>query len=246
MSESAEPILLRARTSDAVADHILQLLLSGSLKTGDRIDLDALATSLGVSRAPIREALTQLEHDGIVWIPHHRGAFVAAFDASTIHEAFELYALLSGLTSGRVARRRDPVIAGQLSQIHDAIRATDDIDTFERHAQQFRRVINVAAGGPHLRALIRTFRGLVPAAARLGMNEAIAGERGYIADELAAIRRGSSPQASRIAIEHIRFSGRWAIQALIERGVLSGDVPAPSRGSDSDLIRVVRLIESTR
>jgi DNA-binding GntR family transcriptional regulator len=167
------PQLVRGRTSDAVVDHILGLLATGALRTGDRIDLDALAETLGVSRVPIREALAQLERDGLVHMPHHRGAFIAAFDAATLREAFELYALLSGLTSSRVAAARDRAVIDQLAELHAAIARTRDVERFEELAGDFRRVINVAAGGPHLRALLRSFRGLVPAVSRLGMKEAM-------------------------------------------------------------------------
>ena len=49
--------LIRTKTSEAVADHILGLLFDGTLRTGDRIDIDGIAASLGVSRVPVREGL---------------------------------------------------------------------------------------------------------------------------------------------------------------------------------------------
>ena len=59
-------MLERANTSQAVADVVIQRIVSGELASGDRVDLESLGKSLGVSRSPIREALIQLERDGLV------------------------------------------------------------------------------------------------------------------------------------------------------------------------------------
>jgi DNA-binding GntR family transcriptional regulator len=234
--------LVRVRTSDQVVDHILGLLFAGRLRAGDRIDLDALAADLGVSRVPIREALAQLERDGIASIPHHRGAFVSAFHAATVREAFELYALLSGLSAARVARRRDQDVVGALTRLQAEIALAHDLDQFEELARDFRRVINLAAGGPHLRALLRTFRGLVPAAARFGMPEAMPGEKEYISAELDAIRRGSAAAAARMAIEHVRYSRQCAINGLVKAGIFApGDLAAGPQPT-AELLQLIKSL----
>jgi DNA-binding GntR family transcriptional regulator len=233
--------LVRVPVSDQVAGHILGLLFAGELRAGDRIDLDGLAASLGVSRIPVREALAQLERDGIARTEHHRGAFVADFDAGTVREAFELYALLSGLTSFRVARRRDPGVVAALTALREEIMAVTDLDRFESLAREFRRVINLAAGGPHLRALMRSFRGLVPAAARFGMAEAMPGEREYITAELDAIVGGDCAAAARMAIEHIRHSGQCAISGLMAAGIFT-EGPAGSESPPDELLALIQSL----
>ena len=96
----------RARTSDGVTAHLIDALFTGALRVGVRLDLDELATRLGVSRASVRAGLTPLERDGLVRVTHHRGVFVAPFDAGTVREAFDLYGLLSALAFRRAATRR--------------------------------------------------------------------------------------------------------------------------------------------
>ena len=244
MTAPAPAGLVRVRTSDQVADHILGLLFAGRLRAGDRVDIDGLAAELGVSRVPIREALAQLERDGIVSTPHHRGAFVSAFDARTVREAFDLYALLSGLTTFRVTRHRDKAVTEALAKLNAAIAATRDLDRFEELARDFRRVINLAAGGPHLRALMRTFRGLVPAAARFGMPEAMPREREYIAAELNAIRRGAATAAATAAIEHIHYSGQCAIDALVRAGIFASGDPDRRPQPAGELLGLIKSLES--
>src|SRR3989304_6611874 len=67
--------LIRKTLSQAVADAIREQILSGQVRMGTRLSQDALPSSLGVSRIPLREALRQLEADGFVLSYPHRRAF---------------------------------------------------------------------------------------------------------------------------------------------------------------------------
>jgi len=212
--------LVRVKTSDIVAERLIEMLFAGELRAGDRIDLDAIATRFGVSRAPVREALLALERDGIVEVPYHRGAFVSRFDGSTVREAFELYALLSALTTGRVALSHDDELLTRLTAAGQEVEAASRIETFERAAREFRRIVNTATAGPHLRALLRTFSGLVPVASRLSMDRSLDAERRLIAQELAAIQAGDVQGARGAAIEHVRMLCDTALSTLREHGVI--------------------------
>jgi DNA-binding GntR family transcriptional regulator len=212
--------LLREKTSQAVADHILGLLFDGRLRGGDRIDLDEIASSLGVSRVPVREGLMHLERDGLVRLPHYRGAFVAPFDAGTIREAFDLYGLLSALTSRRAAVRNDPEMVESLTKLDDRLAACNDVDEFEQVAREFRRVVNLTTAGPHLRALLRSFGGLVPAAARFSIEDALPAERSALRAEFDALRAGDPEAAAARTLAHVQLSADNAIAALRRRGVL--------------------------
>ncbi|MER7277104.1 GntR family transcriptional regulator [Dactylosporangium sp. NPDC000244] len=211
--------LERANTSEAVAAYVLGRLFAGELTSGQRLDLDAIAEELGVSRVPVREGLIQLERDGLVERAHYKRAFVAEFDDSTVREAFELYGMLSALTNRRVARRGDPGVLEELAKLDEALAGCDDPDTFEALAREFRRVVNVAGAGNHLRALLRSFSGLVPVAARFAIDDALADERAALHAEFVALRSGRPAAAGEAALAHIRLTAANAIAALRRRGV---------------------------
>jgi DNA-binding GntR family transcriptional regulator len=213
--------LVRANTSEAVADHILRLLFDGKLRGGDRIDLDEVAETLGVSRVPVREGLLQLERDGLVDRAHYRRAHVAAFDAGTIREAFELYGMLSALTNRRVASKGDLGVLDALGKLDDSLAGCSDVDEYERIAREFRREVNLAASGNHLRALLRTFSGLVPAAARFSIEDALPDERAALHREYEAIRAGDPEAAASAAVDHLELTAENAVRALRRRGVFS-------------------------
>lgn len=77
-------------TLDAIRDGILH----GHYTEGEPLRQDALADELGVSRIPIREALRQLETEGLVTFNPHRGAIVSSLSLAEIDEVFELRATI--------------------------------------------------------------------------------------------------------------------------------------------------------
>lgn len=234
--------LVRVKTSDAVAEHIIDLLFAGELRAGDRIDIDGLTRSLDISRAPVREALVSLERDGLVEILYHRGAFVADFDADAITESFELYAMLSALTSRRVAETADEQVLTALADAFAVVQKAEAYDDFEVSARNYRRIVNVSVSGSRMRALLRSFGGLVPVASRLSMDHSIDAERRLLAAEHAAILAGDGPAAAAAAVDHISLLGRQAVRTLQERGVIGE--PSAARRPDELLDTIVTLSRS--
>ena len=84
----------RQSLTSAVSNVLREKILRGELKAGDQLVQHAIATELGLSRIPVREALRQLEAEGLVKIVDHRGAVVSALSADEILEMFEVRMLL--------------------------------------------------------------------------------------------------------------------------------------------------------
>jgi DNA-binding GntR family transcriptional regulator len=80
--------------SSAVADNLRQRILGGELESGFQLRQDYLAAEFGVSRIPVREALMQLEAEGLVKLSPHRGATVSSPTIEEIQEVFELRGML--------------------------------------------------------------------------------------------------------------------------------------------------------
>jgi DNA-binding GntR family transcriptional regulator len=73
---------------DSVVNGIRQMILNGHLKPGDRLRQDELANAFGVSTMPIREALRQLQAEGLVVFRPRRGATVVRFTVSDYEEIY--------------------------------------------------------------------------------------------------------------------------------------------------------------
>jgi GntR family transcriptional regulator of vanillate catabolism len=80
-------------------------ILSGDLRPGARLREPDLAASFGVSRFPVREALTALARDGLAEHEANRGFAVRAFGPEEVAEAYEMRALLEG-QAARIAAER--------------------------------------------------------------------------------------------------------------------------------------------
>lgn len=92
--QPARKSLSHRTISAAVAEAVRRRILDGDFAAGAQLRQDALAEEFGVSRIPVREALMQLEAEGLVKIHPHRGAIVPALSLSEINELFELRTLL--------------------------------------------------------------------------------------------------------------------------------------------------------
>jgi DNA-binding GntR family transcriptional regulator len=88
-------IVHKTRTQ-LVAERIREKILCGDIKAGEPLRQASLAKELNVSRIPVREALLQLEAEGLVDFEAHKGATVSEISANKAIEAFELRALLEG------------------------------------------------------------------------------------------------------------------------------------------------------
>lgn len=90
---------LPRRTADEVRRHVHGQILSGELVAGQRVDLDQIAEELDVSRTPVREALLQLEAEGLIERVPYRGAVVSAVDLRVVEEVLALRLNLESLAA---------------------------------------------------------------------------------------------------------------------------------------------------
>lgn len=97
-------------------------ILRGDYPDGEPLRQDALAEELGVSRIPVREALRQLEAEGLVTFSPHRGAVVSSLSLAEIDELFDLRAQIES----DLLRHAIPAISAEQLE-----RAVDVLDEFE-------------------------------------------------------------------------------------------------------------------
>ena len=86
-------IVYKTRTQ-LVVETLREKILSGEIKAGQPLRQAALAEDLNVSRIPVREALLQLEAEGLVSFEPHKGATATELSASQVDELFELRSML--------------------------------------------------------------------------------------------------------------------------------------------------------
>jgi DNA-binding GntR family transcriptional regulator len=221
------------KEKDLVVSHVVNLVLTGKLRSGDRVDRNEIANDLGLSRVPIQEAVVQLEHDGILSTQYHRGAYVERFDESVVREHHELYGLLNGIASARAAVDGLPRILDQLGVLVDAMRSSRESRAFQETAWKFRNVINDEYAGPRLQAAIRASQTFIPRAFWMSyLNNHKEMLPSYEAETAAIHRR--DPDGTRAACaERSAVMARIMLGELVRRGVFRPPGAARSATSGS-------------
>ena len=208
------------KEKDLVVSHVVNMVLTGKLRSGDRLDRNEIAHELGLSRVPVQEAVVQLEHDGILSTRYHRGAYVERFDEATVREHHELYGLLSGTASGRAAAAADPLIIAELDTLLTLMRSGKDSRQFDENARRFRSVVNAEYAGPRLQAAIDSSQTLIPPAFWAGYLEHHDALLPSYEAELAAIRNREPGAARAACMQRSGQMARILLSELGRRGVL--------------------------
>ncbi len=206
----------RGGLADEVATYLRDLILTGVLKPGLKIDQDAVGAALDVSRSPIREALVVLGKEGLLNLTSRRGASVALLTPEDIVDHYELFGVVSGRAAAMAADSLKDAEVADLEAIHDRFVIGTDEDLAQLN-DEFHRIINSAAPS-RTRWLLRHLAQSVPSnyyefadgwdASAVGHHQAILG---------AIVDRDAD--AARTTMEHhLHESGVAAARALEAMG----------------------------
>ncbi|MCG7535828.1 GntR family transcriptional regulator [Pseudoalteromonas sp. OOF1S-7] len=153
-------IVHKTRTQ-LVAEAIREKILSGEIKAGEPLRQAALADELNVSRIPVREALLQLEAEGLVNFEAHKGATVTRLSAEQIDEIFDLRAILEAeLLSHSIESltKRDLLEAEAiLSDLEEATEAGDAQLATGKLNAEFHNKLYSRAERPQTRELVEVY-----------------------------------------------------------------------------------------
>jgi DNA-binding GntR family transcriptional regulator len=202
MMEKTIPTIQRV-----VVDSLRQSILDGSMKPGERLVQDDIATQFGVSRIPIREAFRTLAAEGLVTFEQRRGIIVTELSRDDIEEILSVRAVLEGMACRAAA---ECATSEQLEVIHQEL---DDLNNARNEPEQyyqfnyaFHEAILSASNRPHTAALVKKFRNMIETVARLYLDPAGRVEIVHTDHQALyeAIANHDADEAERLAIEHTR------------------------------------------
>jgi len=123
----------RLKLSDFARDAIRDRIISGFFRMGRRLPESELAELLGMSKSPVREALLQLESEGLVEMPPDRTAHVFSMTPASIAELGELRQILEREATQLAMARNCEALAQSLADIIDDMRAALDSEDAARY-----------------------------------------------------------------------------------------------------------------
>lgn len=145
--------LTRSVLREQVKELIIQRILDGTYQPGQRVVELALAQELGVSQAPVREALRDLEGMRFIETEPYRGARVRQVSREQLAEMYPVRAALEELAGQMAAPRIDDAVLRQLEaelqRMLDAARGSDQHDLLV-HDARFHEIVVEAAGNSAL------------------------------------------------------------------------------------------------
>lgn len=113
---------MKSVNSDLAYDFIRERILSGEYAPGAPLMTEQLAEVIGVSRTPIRDALRQLESDGLVEIQPRLGASVTKMDLQEFLELCDMRLALEGHAAGLAATHRSKMELNEIKHALEAMR----------------------------------------------------------------------------------------------------------------------------
>ncbi|WP_176245134.1 GntR family transcriptional regulator [Oceanibacterium hippocampi] len=134
-------------------------IMSGSIQGGAKLNPVSIADQLGISRMPVREALLQLDAEGLVTNRPNRGAIVTSLTADDVEELFEIRAALEGVAARHAATRFTPSDMEELQALSMRMnRPMADVRAWLKIHDQFHDVLCSIGARPRLLNDIRKTR----------------------------------------------------------------------------------------
>jgi DNA-binding GntR family transcriptional regulator len=149
----------RQSLTSAVADRLRDQIIRGEIPEGAQLRQDAIATQYQVSRIPVREALRQLDAEGLIAIVPNRGAVVPALSPDDIAELFSIRALLEPevlkLSVPRLMEEDFLEAEAVLLKYVSELEREDHLSAWGRLNWQFHSILYSRANQPRTMAIIR-------------------------------------------------------------------------------------------
>ncbi|GAX90114.1 GntR family transcriptional regulator [Effusibacillus lacus] len=139
----------RSTLHERVVSRLREAILKGEFEPGERLVQEELAEAMGVSRMPIREALRQLEKEGLVTLEPHKGAIVTPVTSNDIEEIYYLRAVLEAIAVERSLpnlTQEDKRTLRQLADDMEQAALSEDVEQFVLKNAEFHRIMRKGCG----------------------------------------------------------------------------------------------------
>lgn len=198
---------------------LLQDIRTGALLPGARLRETELADRFGISRTPVREAIRQLEADGLVAHIPRQGATIRVLDYPEVMELYEMRTVLEGTAARLAARAASEMELDELVALNTELAAATNTATAYELNRQFHMTLLDAAKN---RYLVKSVNALQKTLLILGPTTLIEPLRAADAVTeheavLLALRDRDGPRAEAAMRQHIEAAHRVRLRALRNR-----------------------------
>lgn len=239
MSQASLPRIEKTAASlrQQVIERLREAVISGHLSPGQRLTERELTESLGVSRTVVREALRQLEAEGLIEVIPNKGPVVRTLTAEEAEDIYRIRAVLQGLAAQQFVAHAAP---GQVAALEDALNAVvaayeaGDAERTVETKTHFYDVLYAGAASDTLSTMLATLHARMWRWRALGLahpqrSEARSRESvENLRDIVAAIKNANAEEAERLTRAEASQAAE-EIQRLLARSEETFADKAPSR-----------------
>ena len=163
-----------------VTSKLREAILRGEFAKGERLIQEEWAEKLGVSRMPIREALRQLEMEGLVRIEPHRGAIVLPVSVEDVEEIYFLRALLEGIAVEKGLPYLDQEDLEELEQLVEKMESLPaeetSVEQYVQYNARFHRILWESCPWRRIQGMIdMLWKGIPPVTPSFLQNQIVEG-----------------------------------------------------------------------
>jgi DNA-binding GntR family transcriptional regulator len=212
--------------SEIIYQEIKEDIINGKFKPNERIVISDVAREFGASDIPVREAMRQLESDGLIQSKPYVGAIVTNFDLADIQKIYQIRTVLEGLATRLAVDRINKNGLKKLETILSKMTKAVDSGNYvllSNLNREFHHVIYAAAENEYLIKVIfdlwdmslraRAIFSFMPDRARAAVDEH--------ANIFAALKKNDESVAENLVIAHMN-SHLKALQLFYERENIAG------------------------
>jgi DNA-binding GntR family transcriptional regulator len=212
------------RAVDRAYSLIREGILAGRHEPGERLGEAELAELTETSRTPIREALRQLEMEGLVEVLPHRGARVAEWTAADLEEIYDLRTMLEASAAERAAGRIEPKDLDRMAELCDLMEQAaapgprQDLDRLAECNSEFHGLVRVAAASTRLVTMLNAVVQLPLVVRTFHRYSAtdLARSCAHHRELVAALRRGDGLWAQSVMRSHV-LAAKAVLLDAVER-----------------------------
>ena len=205
-----------------VANRLRLAIVTGRFRPGQQLRERELCELTGVSRPSLREALRQLDAEGLITTAPHRGPVVTALNAEEVDQLYALRRVLESFAAREFARRRRPddiaALTATINRLNELERCGTPLQMLES-GTAFYGAIAAGSGNPYLVEALRTLHNRIALIRFISLHQ-----RSRISQSFAALRvlsdaiiAGEDALADRLCAELMEPVGAMA-RAIVEAG----------------------------
>lgn len=228
---------------DYAMEYLAGAIVSGQLKPGQQIKEEDVASKLGISRPPLREAFKALEMEGLVVRRPRKGVFVSEIREKDVWEIYTLKMALYGLATYLAVARADSKSLQRLERVVERMegclaRKPPDVARYQLHHEEFHGLIMDMAGNERLKRIALSLHNQVKRFSYRSLihEEHLRNSCRRHREILQALRERDPGRAEDLSRQHVME----ALEFL--RRVLSGGLDS---SSDRGRIESLRSVESS-